>query len=55
LPELEKIEPAFLLKGFFDEDVIHIIKKLGKQLATLVLDGGNLTDDAHLYLNNCVR
>jgi hypothetical protein len=38
-----------------DEDVIHIIKKLGKQLTTLVLDGHGLTDVAYLYLNNCTR
>jgi hypothetical protein len=38
-----------------DDDVIHVIKKLGKQLTNLVLDGQGLTDVAYLYLNNCVR
>ena len=38
-----------------DEDVIHVIKKLGKQLTTLVLRGEGLTDVAYSYLNNCAR
>ena len=38
-----------------DEDVIHVIKKLGKQLTTLVLTGEGLTDVAYSYLNNCAR
>ena len=38
-----------------DDDVIHVIKKLGKQLTTLALDGGHLTDVAYLYLQNCAR
>ena len=38
-----------------DDDVIHVIKKLGKQLTTLVLYGACLTDDAYLYLRNCTR
>ena len=38
-----------------DDDVIHVIKTLGKQLTTLVLDGGRLTDVAYLYLRNCTR
>jgi hypothetical protein len=38
-----------------DDDVIHVIKKLGKQLTALVLYGGPLTDAAYLYLNNCAR
>ena len=38
-----------------DDDVIHVIKTLGKQLTTLVLDGGYLTDVAYLYLRNCTR
>jgi hypothetical protein len=37
-----------------DDEVIHVIKKLGKQLTTLIL-GGSLTDAAYLYLNNCAR
>jgi len=43
------------VKQFFDDDVIHVIKKLGKQLTTLVLGGEGLTDAAYSYLNNCVR
>jgi len=39
----------------FDDDVIHVIKKLGKQLTTLVLYGYNLTDVTYSYLNNCAR
>ena len=38
-----------------DDDVIHVIKKLGKQLTTLALDGELLTDVAYLYLKNCAR
>ena len=38
-----------------DDDVIHVIKKLGKQLTTLELCGEKLTDFAYSYLNNCVR
>ena len=38
-----------------DDDVIHVIKKLGKQLTTLVLYVGGLTDVTFSYLNNCAR
>jgi len=38
-----------------DDDVIHVIEKIGKQLTTLVLDGEDLTDVAYLYLRNCTR
>jgi len=38
-----------------DDDVIHVIKKLEKQLTTLVLDGVRLTDVGYSYLNNCPR
>ena len=38
-----------------DEDVIHVIEKLGKQLTTLVLDGLLLTDIAYSHLDNCAR
>jgi len=38
-----------------DDDVIHVIKKIGKQLTTLVLYGYGLTDVAYSYLNNCAR
>jgi hypothetical protein len=37
------------------DDVIHVIKKLGKHLTTLVLDGKGLTDVAYSYLTNCAR
>jgi len=40
---------------FFDDDVIHVINKLGKQLITLVLNGKELTDVVYLYLRNCAR
>ena len=39
----------------FDEDVIHVINKLGKQLTTLDLDWFSLTDVAFSYLSKCVR
>jgi len=39
----------------FDDDVIHVINRLGKELTSLVLDGFNLTDVAFLYLSNCSR
>jgi len=38
-----------------DGDVIHVIKRLGKQFTTLVFDGGALTHVAYSYINNCVR
>ena len=38
-----------------DDDIIHVISRLGKQLTTLVLDGLDLTDVAYSYLNNCAR
>jgi len=43
------------VEQFFDDDVIHVIKKLGKQLTTLSLSGGSLTDVAYTYLKNCAR
>jgi hypothetical protein len=43
------------VRSIADDDVIHVIKKLGKQLTTLVLDGWDLTDVAYLYLRNCTR
>jgi hypothetical protein len=38
-----------------DDDVIHVINRLGKQLTALVLDGRNITDVAYSYLKNCAR
>jgi hypothetical protein len=38
-----------------DGDIIHVIKKLGKQLTTLGLHGASLTDVAYSYLSNCTR
>jgi len=38
-----------------DDDVIHVIKTLGKQLTTLLLCGMHLTDVAYLCLRNCTR
>jgi hypothetical protein len=43
------------LAEILDDDVIHVINGLGKQLTTLVLDGERLTDVAYSYLNNCAR
>jgi hypothetical protein len=40
---------------FCDDDVIYVIKKLGKQLTTLALDGRFITDVACSYLNNFAR
>jgi cell division FtsZ-interacting protein ZapD len=37
------------------DDIIYVILKLGKQLTTLVLHGGALTDAAYSYLKNCAR
>jgi len=42
-------------KEILDEDAIHVIKKLGKQLTTLVLYAGCLTDVVYSYCNNCDR
>jgi hypothetical protein len=42
-------------RGILDDDVIHVISKLGKQLTTLHLDGMCLTDVAYKYLKNCAR
>jgi len=38
-----------------DDGVIHVIKKLGKQLTSLDLCGQLLTDVAYSYLKNCAR
>ena len=38
-----------------DDDVIHVIKKLGNQLTMLVFNGKGLTDVVYSYLNNCAR
>ena len=38
-----------------DDDIIHVIKKLGKQLTALTLYGGRLTDVAYSYFKNCAR
>jgi len=40
---------------FNDDDIIHLIEKLGKQLTTLVLPCDNLTDVAYSQLKNCDR
>jgi len=41
--------------SLIDDDVIHVINKLGKQLTTLELDGTDLTDVAFSYLKNFAR
>ena len=38
-----------------DDDIIHVINKLGKQLTTLAFDGEHVKDVAYLYLKNCAR
>jgi hypothetical protein len=38
-----------------DDDIVYVMKKLGKQLTTLSFSGKNLTDVVYLYLNNCTR
>jgi hypothetical protein len=43
------------VERFWDDDVIHVIERLGKQLTNLVLKGPGLTDVAYSYLNNCAR
>jgi hypothetical protein len=50
---LEKLELDGL--RLIDDDVIHVIKKLGRYLTTLVLDGADLTDVAYSYLKKCAR
>jgi len=52
---LKKLRLGGNVQFFHDDDVIHVIKKLGKQLTVLVLDVGGLTDIAYSYLNNCAR
>jgi hypothetical protein len=39
----------------FDDDIIYIIDKLGRQLTTLQLNGDILTEVTYLYLKNCTR
>jgi hypothetical protein len=39
----------------YDDDVIHVITKLGKQLTTLLLAGCYLTDATFSFLKNCPR
>jgi hypothetical protein len=51
---LKKLSLHFV-EQFFDDDVIHVIKKLGKQMTTLNLDGEHLTDVAYSYFKNCSR
>ena len=38
-----------------DDDIMHVISRLGQQLTALVLYGHGLTDVAYSYLNNCAR
>ena len=52
---LKKLRLNGARQVYDDDDVIHVIKKLGKQLTTLELCGEKLTDFAYSYLNNCVR
>jgi len=52
---LKKLRLSGAAQFFYDDDVIHVSKKLGKQLTTLVLDGVLLTDVGYSYLNNFPR
>ena len=38
-----------------DDDIIHVINRLGKQFTALVLNGTGLRDVAYSYLKNCAR
>ena len=38
-----------------DDNVIHVTSRLGRQLITMDLFGGGLTDVAYSYLSNCAR
>ncbi|KAJ9589697.1 hypothetical protein L9F63_017103 [Diploptera punctata] len=38
-----------------DDDLIHVISKVGAQLTTLKLYGNELTDDSFCYLEHCTR
>jgi len=38
-----------------DDDLTHVINKLGKQLTTFNLDGEGLTDVVYLRLKFCAR
>ena len=52
---LTKLNLHFYTRQIGDDDVIHVIKELGKQLTTLVLCGRDLTDVTYSYLKNCAR
>jgi len=52
---LKKLIMSSWSRTICDDDVIHVIKKLGKQLTTLVWGGRPLADVVYLYLNNCAR
>ena len=42
-------------EAIYDDDVIYVTDRLGKQLTTLVFVGDRLTDVAYSYLKNCAR
>ena len=42
-------------REMLDDDVIHVLKKLGNQLTTFVFGGSRLTDVTFSYLHNCDR
>ena len=52
---LKKLNLLGWKPGIGDDDIIHVIKKLGKQLTTLFLCDAGLTDVAYSYLSNCAR
>ena len=43
------------IEQFFDDDLFHVTKELGKQLGTLALDGLGITDVGYSYPKNCAR
>jgi hypothetical protein len=50
---LKKLNVDQVMLG--DEDIIHVIKKLGKQLTSLSYTAAGVRDVGHLYLKNCAR
>jgi len=52
---LKKLRLMPVGEFFDDDDVIHVINRLGKQLTTLMMNGQDLTDVAYSYLTNFAR
>ncbi|KAJ9574539.1 hypothetical protein L9F63_008278, partial [Diploptera punctata] len=43
------------ISGICDEDLKHVIRKVGAQLTRLILDGNLLTDKSFCFLKHCTR